>query len=413
MVAATLCANTSRQNGVERLLPLHPSTIDLSTLCADTAAVPREITAVPAARSSDKAFRLKQGLVIGGVLTAAALGPIGALISITSRVDVPLLQAQVTKDVRGSIVVPEGMLATADLVADAWANGRAIQVPHLVQVAFESGSLGLTAIERLSYVQIDLSVAGLSPLRYESAWEVYYRALRSDGTQVFINVPMAITVPHTAELGNGATAPVRGVPVLRAAPSLEPYVYPLKPEELGNKDVLVPSGWEPVTIADTSSVIALAQRWATAYLQNRLSGTPGSPLDSSLDKNQDALDDVLDPPAAELTQALSALPDLPAYKGLGGYNLAPGSLKVVSGPYKASADNTVHAGHLLMTVSFGALGSQPDAPTLTPVTMAMDLLVKAESNTVLAWGPAGSGASLTSYSNHTIYRAWQPSALGE
>jgi hypothetical protein len=375
--------------------------------------VPREITAVPAARSSDKAFRVKQMLVIGGVLTAAALGPIGALIALTSRVDVPLLQAQVSQEVRNSIVSPDSMLATADLIANAWAKGEALQVPHLAQVTLEAGSLDLSNVERLSYVQIELSVAGLAPARYESAWEVYYRALRRDGTQVFINVPMAITVPQETELGNGSKIPVRGVAVLRAAPSLEPFVYPQRQEELGNQDVLVPAGWEAVSIADTSSIVALAQRWAGAYLQNRLAGVPSAPLDPASDKNQDALDDALDPPSAELTQAASAFPDLPMYKGLGGYTLAPGSLKVLSGPYKATAANTVHAGQLLMTISFGALGSANGAPTLTPVTMSMDLLVKAESATVLAWGPAGSGASLTPYSNHTIYRAWQPPALGE
>jgi len=379
---------------------------------ADTACVPRELSAVPAARSSDKAFRVKQGLVIGAVLFGAVLGPIAAIISLTSRVNVPLLREQVVQQVSGSVVSPDFMLATADIVVDAWANGRPISVPRLTQVTFANGALDLTVVERSSYAQVDLAEAGLAPKRYQSAWVVYYRAARADGTLVYVNVPMAITVPRTITLSSGENKDVPSISVLRAAPSLEPYIYPLDPTELGNGDVLVPTGWEPVEIADTSQVVTLAQRWVTGYLTDRLSSSASAPLDPQSDKNKDGVDDMLAPPPAAL-QDQDATAKIGAYRGLGGYSLAPGTVTVLSGPYKATAANTAHTGELLMTISFGALGSAQNAPTLTPVTMTMDLLVKAESLTVLAWGPAGSGASLTPYQNHTVYRAWQPPALGE
>lgn len=374
--------------------------------------MPRELTAVPAARSSDKAFRVKQALVIGGVLFGAALGPIAAIVALTSRVDVPLLRSQVVQQVSSSVVAPDSMLATADIVVNAWANGRPISVPHLVQVTLDGGSLDLSGIERITYGQLDLASVGLSPKRYQSAWIVYYRAARADGTLVFVNVPMAITVPTVVTLSSGETTEVPSISVLRGAPSIDPYIYPLRSEDLGNGDVLVPAGWETVEIADTSQVLTLAQRWVTAYLSDKLSSTASAALDPQNDKNKDGVDDILAPPPAAL-QEQSTTTQLGAYRGLGGYSLQPGSVSVLSGPYKASAQNSAHQGELLMTISFGALGSLQPAPTLTPVTMTMDLLVKAESLTVLAWGPAGSGATLTPYQNHTVYRAWQPPALGE
>jgi len=378
---------------------------------ADTCVVPHELTAVPAARSSDKAFRVKQALVIGGVLFGAALGPIAAVIAITSKVDVPLLRAQVASDVQVTTGSPDSLLATAELVARSWIAGKTINVPRLSTVSLTGGTLDVTTLERVTYRSIELQVAGLSSIRYQSAWDVYFRAIRSDGSLVFITVPMALTVSTRATLGPSEVT-IPGTPVLRAAPSLEPFTYPSKLELLGQGDVLVPAGWEPVQIADVTTITQVAQRWASAYLTNTLSSAPGSKLAEGTDKNGDSVDDVLDPPPADLQQRIVDS-DLGAYLGIGRMAVDPASVKIVSGPYKATADNQGNAGHLLMTVTFGALGTGQSAPTFTPVTMTMDLLVKAESNTVLAWGPAGSGASLTPYQNHTAYQAWTPPSLGE
>jgi hypothetical protein len=367
---------------------------------------------VPAARSSDKAFRVKQALVIGGVLFGAALGPIAALIALTSRVDVPLLRAQVASDVQATSTSPDALLATADLIARSWVAGKTINVPRLSTVTLSGGVLDVTALERVNFRAVELSVTGLSPRRYQGAFDVYFRAIRSDGSLVFITVPMALTVNTTASLGSGQQITIPGTAVLRAAPSLRPFNYPIDAEALGQGDVLVPSGWEPVQIADVTTITQVAQRWAQAYLANTLSAAPGVTLADGADKNSDRIDDVLDPPPADLQQ-LIADSDLGAYLGIGRMTVEPTSVKIVSGPYKATAANTANTGQLLMTVTFGALGSGQTAPTFTPVTMTMDLLVKAESNTVLAWGPAGSGASLTPYQNHTAYQAWTPPSLGE
>lgn len=375
--------------------------------------MPHEFTAVPAARSSDKAFRVKQALVIGGVLFGAALGPLALFVSVNSKVNVPALQQSITQDIRSTGTTPDALLAAAELVANAWVAGKALDIPHLSNVELATGILNVTDLKRIGFTPLELSSVGLSPQRYQSAWDVVFRALRQDGSSVFISVPMAITVPQVVTLSSGSQITVPGTSVLRAAPSLRPFIYPSDPEQLGQGDVLVPNGWEPVEIADTSPVVQLAQRWSEAYLQDSLASTNAKKLDPAADKDQDGLDDVLAPPPSALQERIQDHPELPAYRGIGGLKASPTALKILSGPYKPTAANTAHAGQLLVTVSFGALGSDQTAPTLTHVTMTMDLLVKAESYTVLAWGPSGSGASLTSHQNHTAYLAWNPPALGQ
>ncbi len=372
--------------------------------------MPREFTAVPAARSSDKAFRAKQATVLGSVVFAALLGPIAAVLVVATRVDVPQLEQRITAGVLQRVDPPTAMLATADLVARSWADGVAINVPKLSTVALTPGRSDFVDLERVLYNEVPLAEVGLSPKRYSSAWRVVYRGVRADGSLAFLTIPMAITVSTTTPLSDGGSVETGSIPLLRAAPYMDPFIYPTNMDQLGRDDQLIPANWARLEVASSDVLVRQAERFVTAYLSDKLSSHEGVVLDEIADANKDNLDDVLEPSPSSLQSTNDAVGD---FRGLGSLALSPGTLRIVSGPYKPADSNTQNAGQLLMTVSFGSLASASGAPTINPVTMTMDLLVKADTNTILAWGPAGSGTSLTPHQNHTTYRAWQPPALSE
>jgi hypothetical protein len=372
--------------------------------------VPREFTAVPAARSSDKAFRAKQSFVLGAVLFAALLGPLAAVLVVTTRVDVPKLRNELTSGVLQAVDPPSAMLATSDLIARAWTSGAALNVPKIATVVLTPGKLDVIDVERVTHTEVPLSEAGLSPKRYASAWKIVYRALRTDGSLAFITIPMAITVQTTTALADGATVSTGSVPLLRAAPYMETFLYPVNGSELGRDDQLVPANWTKLDVASSDVLVQQAQRFITAYLADALSTQSNKVLEAPADGNTDGIDDVIEPPPAAL-QARAG--EVGGYRGLGGMTLAPNSTRIISGPYRPSAENTTNTGQVLMTVSFGALASASTAPTINSVAMTMDLLIKADTNTILAWGPAGSGPTLTPHQNHTAYRIWEPPVLSE
>ncbi len=362
--------------------------------------MPREFTAVPAARSSSRALKTKQRLVIGGVLAAAAMGPLAFFVSSANRVDPNAITQAAVAQVQASSQVSDAardVFALADLTVRGWAAGSAPDVPRLAGVDLAGGSLGVSEISRVQVVGGDLAKFGLDPNAYSAVYIVSYRAVRTNGSLVRIELPVAVTKPSQAVRGEVQAG------VVLAAPSLFPYTAPLGTEKISS--LAVPAGWTQNPNAATQERTTLLGRFLDAYAKDTLTSIEGV-VDASIDPSTP------DAVAARFAQLQQADPKARAYVGIGGLGLESGSVQVPTAPL----DPTVEVDPcrelakkcqvFRVRASFRPLAQGQPAPTGQPVRVELDVLINTAESRVLAWGPAGSGPTLRPYENHTAYSAW-------
>lgn len=297
-------------------------------------------TAIPAARSSAPILKLKLYAVVGSLLFAAVCGIIALFVALGSNT-APDVDPTTAQPRAGSL---------AETAARDFLAGRATRVPTASGV---DASFGRDVADS-EFVPVRLEVLSFARAR----WELVTLGAQTAEVHTFdvtvseVDQPLVVTV--VALVGD------RGA-VLAAQPSIGPRIW--ERFDVAGFDYRGVEGAS--TAALPEPVGAAIARWAQAYGAN-----DGAELQA-----------VVDDPAGTVD----------SYVGIGGLDAAPGDITVVS-HLPLDGGLLVRVRVLFSATSANGFSASND----------FDLLITQAATTtpkVVAWGPPGSGPTLTPYQN--------------
>lgn len=317
----------------------------------------RPFTAVPATRSSKRALRVKQNILIAAVLIGFFMGPLAMFMASRASSNIPSVPTP----------LPTPAIAFSEIVARDYVAGRATSMPVAKGVPQDLGFTssepaplkgGVVVFDRVSYSSIGASELTL----------VRFRVVTPD------QKVMNLTVPVTTDARNRL--------VLAALPSLTPALFAATeelPQPAPNRDTypdLVETIPKPVT--------EIAAAWADAYAAN----------------NSQQL--------RVIVGGGASAPQEGNYFGLGGFTvsraptvqwavLRPGDLAFMRVSFQLSE---------VAESDDPAVGEAPASVKGFTPSVELDLLVadwSTNSPRVVAWGAPGLGPMLEPYENNSIY----------
>lgn len=309
----------------------------------------RPFTAVPATRSSKRALRVKQNILIAAVLIGFLMGPLALLVSSRASSNIPTIPPQ----------IPTPTVAFSEIVARDFIEGRATSMPVAKGVPQDLG----------------FSSSNNAPL--EGATLVFDRF--STGTVGASRVTLTRFRVVTAEqrvmnLTISTTTDSRGRLVVAALPGLTPALFATTDElaqPAPNKDTN-----PTVTTEIPRPVREVAESWARAYAAN--------------DSSQ----------LRVLVGGGSSAPSEGNYFGLGGFvsDRDPRISWAVPGPGDQA--------FMRVELQLSEIGEDEQGVNGFTPSVELDLLVadwSTNSPRIVAWGPPGSGPTLEPYENNSIY----------
>jgi hypothetical protein len=193
------------------------------------------LTAVPAARSRMPVLRIRLALVLGSLVAAAVLGLLSTLAWMTQSTPAPDL----------SQALPKGK-GVATIAAEAWLDGKPIEVPALMDVALPE--------TRVPLVHSDLTWEGFAPRALPSG--VSYEVHR-----------FLVVLPFTLDSGKQSNRVMRVFTTVAVTPDGRSYLAALPsmaPVDMRTgKGVLDYSDLQPKPLP--SDAIAQIEQWADAW----------------------------------------------------------------------------------------------------------------------------------------------------
>lgn len=301
----------------------------------------RPYTAVPATRSSKRALRLKQNLIIGALIGGFLLGPIGFYFAVQARGNVPEVPP----------AIPTATVAFAELVARDYLAGRPTDLPTTGDVPQDLGFP--TGGNQKPLPGATLTFDRWSPAEVAGVPVTQVRFRVASGENLY-----NLTIVTTRDS--------RGRDLLAALPALTPAVF----APSGSFPTPAPTSQTPGFVDTAPDAVRTAvAAWAAAFAAGD---------------------------AAQLKILVgggAAAPD-GDYVGLSGFELR-GAPTISWGVL--SADGT--AGYVRVTLLLSDPGANGFAPS-----NSYDLLVQdwgTANPRVVAWGPPGSGPTLEPYENNT------------
>lgn len=302
----------------------------------------RNLTAVPAAKSSARALRIKQNIIIGLILLGFLAGPFA------------FLRARGETTVVNGSNQPTKTIAAAEIVAYDYLGSRPTEMPAAAGVDPSFG-LNTFEVEENPLEYSDLTFYSSSPIQIGNTAGYLVRFVLEfpDNTAtMFLSIPMT-------------TDPV-GRPLLGGTPSLAPAVF-------AANDTYSGFSLER-NLRDESIPVKVEERvqlWAEAYAS---------------DNGQDlrVLVNDIDAPAGG------------EYFGLGGFTCANSCVDVLWAAPSDAEPGSVWVRAAVVFTRDGANGFE--------ASQSFDLLVRGwntDAPRVMSWGPVGSGPTLIPYTNNT------------
>jgi hypothetical protein len=302
----------------------------------------RPFTAVPATRSSARALRRKQRTIIGALLLGFLCGPLALFVAGRLDTTPPTIPP----------ALPTQAISFAELVAGDFLDAKPTSLPAATGV---DRTFGFNAASKpLEYTSLIFDRAPVATVGAQPVAQVQFRLITAPTAEDGLPGAYMLTVPVLRD-ANGRT-------VLAAQPSLAPAVFAANSAVPGPR----PEGALDTISPEVKEQIA---KWAEAY-----ASADGPKLKDIINKESGA-------PTGE-------------YRGLGGFTCQ----QPCATPQWGVASDTPGAVWIRTTLVL-----TQDGANGWKASMEFDLLVADYSDDnlrrVVAWGPVGSGPTLTPYQN--------------